>query len=101
MKTMYNKTKLLDILLDECEKTGHSLRTIVLELMTAHNECRGVVPAEDGNVIKAINKNIVINALSKNNGNQRATAKELGIPKSTLCDWLKKWSEHSLYVMKN
>lgn len=43
----------------------------------------------DGSVIKEIERQMIIKRLSANQGNQRRTAKDLGMPKSTLHDRLK------------
>lgn len=55
-----------------------------------------LVPANDqersklnGSVIKEIERQMIIKRLSANHGNQRRTAKDLGMPKSTLHDRLK------------
>lgn len=55
-----------------------------------------LVPASDqersklnGSVIKEIERQMIIKRLSANHGNQRRTAKDLGMPKSTLHDRLK------------
>ncbi len=41
--------------------------------------------------LKDIEKDIILKRLRDNNGNQRKTALELGLPKSTLCDKLKRY----------
>jgi DNA-binding NtrC family response regulator len=46
-------------------------------------------PANDIPVIKEIEKQMIIKRLSTNKGNQRRTAQDLGMPKSTLHDRLK------------
>lgn len=47
------------------------------------------LPANDIPVIKEIEKQMIIKRLSVNHGNQRRTAQDLGMPKSTLHDRLK------------
>jgi len=47
------------------------------------------IPTNDIPVIKEIEKQMIIKRLSYNKGNQRRTAQDLGMPKSTLHDRLK------------
>lgn len=50
------------------------------------------LPVNDIPVIKEIEKQMIIKRLSANQGNQRRTAQDLGMPKSTLHDRLKYYS---------
>lgn len=45
-----------------------------------------------GNIMREIEREMIIRRLSANNGNQRRTASDLGMPKSTLHDRLKAYS---------
>lgn len=65
--------KILDLI--SLQSTGHTAETL------------GQLP-----VIKEIEKQMIIKRLSANNGNQRKTASELGIPKSTLHDRLRSYN---------
>jgi DNA-binding NtrC family response regulator len=49
-------------------------------------------PAMGGSVIKEIEREMIIRRLVANRGNQRRTAQDLGIPKSTLHDRIKTYS---------
>jgi DNA-binding NtrC family response regulator len=49
-------------------------------------------PGTSGSVIKEIEREMIIRRLVANRGNQRRTAQDLGMPKSTLHDRLKAYS---------
>lgn len=57
-------------------------------LLKSHDRERARV---DGSVIKEIERQMIIKRLSANHGNQRRTAKDLGMPKSTLHDRIKNY----------
>jgi transcriptional regulator of acetoin/glycerol metabolism len=50
------------------------------------------VPTGNGSIIKDIEREMIIRRLVANQGNQRRTALDLGIPKSTLHDRIKAYS---------
>jgi DNA-binding NtrC family response regulator len=53
----------------------------------------GISPApSNGSIIKEIEREMIIRRLVANHGNQRRTAQDLGIPKSTLHDRIKSYS---------
>lgn len=98
MKFREAKLRMIAILLEESEKTRLPLSELIFELMRAHNQFGHLhsVPVPriteiETNQIKAVNKRMILDALAKNNGNQRATAQQLGMSKSTLHDWIKRW----------
>jgi len=45
-------------------------------------------------VVKEVEKKLILDSLQANGGNQRKTAKELGMAKSTLHDKIKKYLQH-------
>jgi len=49
-------------------------------------------PSAPTSIIKEIEREIIVRRLTANQGNQRRTAKDLGIPKSTLHDRIKNYS---------
>lgn len=94
-KLTTKKEHLVKILIEESAKTGLSFRELIEELMYAHNDFLldphsfFKVPSKSG-TLPAIEHSLIIETLTKHRGNQRRTALELGIPKSTLNDKLKK-----------
>ncbi len=92
-----NSKRLAGIILEECERSGHSFRTVMLELMVAHNEHfspqRDVKPLTtlpfEPNVLKQHNYKLIRTALEKFNYNQRAAAHSLGMAKSTMHDFVR------------
>jgi transcriptional regulator with PAS, ATPase and Fis domain len=75
--------EMIDTLFDEIE-TPSIIETLPIqpELNSGNNG----VPT---NIIKEIEKQMILTRLAANNGNQRRTAQDLGIPKSTLHDRIK------------
>lgn len=63
------------------------LERIIDEIPLSQSKC--LKPTNDLSVIKEIEKQMIIKRLEANNGNQRQTARDLGMPKSTLHDRIK------------
>lgn len=55
-------------------------------------DLRSTQPGTNGSIIKEIEREMIVRRLIANKGNQRRTAQELGIPKSTLHDRIKTYS---------
>jgi len=51
--------------------------------------------AKSRSVVKEVEKKLILDSLQANGGNQRKTAKELGMAKSTLHDKIKKYLQHA------
>lgn len=58
----------------------------LIDIVQVQAPCPGGFARESGNVIKEIERELIIKRLTANKGNQRRTAQDLGIPKSTLHD---------------
>lgn len=73
----------VDILFDETQEPT------LLEKLPLPPEFNSGSNAVPTNIIKEIEKQMILTRLAANNGNQRRTAQDLGIPKSTLHDRIK------------
>jgi transcriptional regulator with PAS, ATPase and Fis domain len=75
-----------DTLFDETTESN------VLEKLPIQPEFNSTSNAVPTNIIKEIERQMIITRLAANNGNQRRTAQDLGIPKSTLHDRIKMYN---------
>jgi transcriptional regulator with PAS, ATPase and Fis domain len=74
---------MIDILFDDTEEPS------IVESLPTQPEFNSVNNGVPTNIIKEIEKQMILTRLAANNGNQRRTAQDLGIPKSTLHDRIK------------
>lgn len=91
----------LQDLIDECAETGESLRTVLLskslhwEIVKNEMICKipqpVPIPANPNGGLRATIKKAVLECFNDNAQNYRKTALELGLPKSTVHDWVSKW----------
>lgn len=61
----------------------------ILDQLPDDNHYLNSKPTNDLSVIKEIEKQMIVKRLAANNGNQRQTSRDLGMPKSTLHDRIK------------
>jgi DNA-binding NtrC family response regulator len=75
--------EMIDILIDEAPESS------LIETLPEHPELNSNNNGMPTNIIKEIEKQMILTRLAANNGNQRRTAQDLGVPKSTLHDRIK------------
>ena len=79
----YIEEKQIDILLNKKERLAHLPTGVTYANQTDTNQM---------SVIKEIEKQMILKRLAANNGNQKRTAIDLGMPKSTLHDRIRNYS---------